>query len=135
MVAAKPVSYIGSVEAHTKAFAANSRVAVQTALKYPAFYLDCPCCQQVECTSGQQPDTGILYRLLLQSGHQINLADLFLAFQTVVSGEAEADSTMDRFYRALAELRLLGDIVAQGRKDRRAAASLERLCTTDALVQ
>lgn len=135
MITAKPASYIGSVETHTKAFVANSRMAVQTALKYPAFYLDCPCCRQIECTSEQQPDTGILYRLILQSGHQINLADLFLAYQTVLSSEVAADSAMDRFYRGLAELRLLGDIVAQGRKDRRAAASLERLCTTDSLIQ
>ncbi|CCC04973.1 hypothetical protein SMACR_04340 [Sordaria macrospora] len=92
----------------------------ERALTRPHGYLGCECCSKTTGTlSATLPTTCILYQLYLETGSLVNVADLWSAYYALVGedsdvglGEREA---LVRFYRGLAELRLMG-FVKQSRK-------------------
>lgn len=82
-------------------FMPRPRFAVERALSSPHDYLGCNCCDPVENgLSASQPATAILYQLYLESGALINIADLWLAFQTIVVAE-DADDEEEEQQRVL----------------------------------
>lgn len=73
-------------------FTAKPRFAVERALSCPRDYLGCTCCDSAENgLSSSQPATAILYQLYLESGAQINVADLQSAFNTIMCAEEPED--------------------------------------------
>lgn len=92
----------------------------ERALTRPHGYLGCECCSKTTGTlSATLPTTCILYQLYLETGSLVNVADLWSAYYALVGedsdvglGEREA---LVRFYRGLAELRLMG-FVKQSKK-------------------
>ncbi|KAF1814016.1 hypothetical protein P152DRAFT_465744 [Eremomyces bilateralis CBS 781.70] len=95
---------------HRAAFMPRTRQVIDRALASPYDYLNCECCQDTQTAlSSTQPDTSILYRLCLESGQLINMADLLSAFENV-KGDNEGDDkdTSASFQQALAELLYLG---------------------------
>lgn len=105
-------------------FTPRPRFTIEEALSNPHSYLDCECCASTDGTLlSTNPPTAILYQLYLETGGLINIFDLWSAFYAVVSGaesnasaEDADDSEEDlkerlaltQFYRALADLKLLG---------------------------
>lgn len=74
------------------AFTPKPRFAVERALSSPQDYLACTCCDNAENgLSSTQPATAILYQLYLESGSQINVSDLWSAFNTIVGNEGGED--------------------------------------------
>lgn len=105
---------------YREVFTPRPRHAIERALSVPHDYLGCTCCRaSSEGMSSSQPPTAILYQLYLETGGLINIFDLWSAFYTIVGGEdgEERDerSALVLFYRALADLKLLG-MVKQSRK-------------------
>lgn len=100
-------------------FTPRPRYAIERALSVPHDYLGCTCCKGSEGLSSSQPPTAILYQLYLETGGLINVFDLWSAFFTIIGGDDGEDcderTTLALFYRALADLRLLG-LVKQSRK-------------------
>ncbi len=101
-------------------FTPKPRHAIERALSLPHDYLGCACCKaSEEGLSSSQPPTAILYQLYLETGSLINVSDLWSAFYAIVGGEDEQDcnerNALLLFYRALADLKLLG-MVKQSRK-------------------
>ncbi len=100
-------------------FMARPRHAIERALSSPHDYLGCTCCNSSEGLSSSQPATSILYQLYLESGGLVNVFDLWSAFFTIVGGEDGEDcderTALMLFYKALADLKLLG-MVKQSRK-------------------
>ena len=92
------------------------RKAIERALGTPHDYLDCECCEGEEGLKASHPATALVYQLYLESGSLINVADMWAAFQAIVSPEQlgeEAEQDQEKlalFHRALAELRYLGMI-------------------------
>lgn len=77
---------------YADAFTPKPRFAVERALSSPRDYLACDCCHSAEVgLSSSQPATAILYQLYLESGNQINAADLWSAFWTVVGADGAED--------------------------------------------
>ncbi|KAG7006021.1 origin recognition complex subunit 3 [Physcia stellaris] len=104
-------------------FTPRPRFAVERALSSPHDYLGCSCCSSAENgLSSTQPATAILYQLYLESGSQINVADLWSAFNTIVGAEDPEDEEADQqrtlalFSQALAELKYLGMIKSSRKK-------------------
>ncbi|NXU59708.1 ORC3 protein, partial [Turnix velox] len=101
---------------------AAPRIALHTALNNPYWYLKNPALKSDGGSiSNKAPDICIVYRLHLECGRLINLADWLEAFSTVVTavegpnaGAASSDQVDDvihaRFIRAVSELELLGFI-------------------------
>ncbi|NXI45309.1 ORC3 protein, partial [Galbula dea] len=101
---------------------AAPRIAVHTALNNPHCYLKNQALKSDGGSlSNKAPDICIAYRLHLECGRLINLADWLEAFSTVVmaaerpnadaaSSEQEEDIIHARFIRAVSELELLGFI-------------------------
>lgn len=78
-------------------FMPKPRFAVERALSSPHDYLGCNCCDAVENgLSASQPATAILYQLYLESGSLINTADLWSAFQTIVTAEDIEDEEQEQ---------------------------------------
>lgn len=107
-----------SKSANREMFTPRPRYAVERALTAPHDYLGCTCCKASEGLSASQPPTAILYQLYLETSGLINVFDLWSAFSTIISGEKAEDDerrNLALFYRALADLRLLG-MIKQSRK-------------------
>ena len=69
-------------------FLPRPRFAVERALSSPHDYLNCECCGTAEeGLSASQPSISIMYRLYLESGSVLNMADLWSAFWTIVQSE------------------------------------------------
>ena len=101
----------------------SPRKAIERALSTPHDYLDCECCEGEEGLKASHPTTSILYQLYLESGSMINIADMWAAFQAIISSdapegddEAQNEEPLALFYRALAELRYLGMIKGSRKK-------------------
>jgi origin recognition complex subunit 3 len=83
------------------------------ALSRPHDYLACACCGGANGGLGSTlPATAILYQLYLEAGALINVADLWSAYYALVGEESDVGmderSALVCFYRALAELRMMG---------------------------
>lgn len=105
---------------YREVFTPKPRYAIERALSVPHDYLGCTCCKASEGgLSASQPPTSILYQLYLETGGLINVFDLWSAFNTIMGGEDGEDgderSTLALFYRALADLKILG-LVKQSKK-------------------
>jgi origin recognition complex subunit 3 len=105
---------------YREVFTPKSRYAIERALSVPHDYLGCTCCKaSEEGLSSSQPPTAVLYQLYLETGFLINVFDLWSAFYAIVGGEDGADcderNALVLFYRALADLKLLG-MIKQSRK-------------------
>ncbi|KAF4465306.1 origin recognition complex subunit 3 [Fusarium albosuccineum] len=99
-------------------FVPRPRTVLERSLTRPHDYLSCSCCRPGdEGTPATLPATALLYRLYLETGSLINVADLWSAFAALV-GDEEADErkTLVMFYRAMAELRALGFVKASKKK-------------------
>lgn len=100
-------------------FAPRPRAAIENALSAPREYLTCNAGAFDQRLSSTQPATAILYQIYLEAGPLINIADLWTTFYDILSGKAgdecdERESLM-QFYRALADLKMLG-MVKQSKK-------------------
>ena len=105
-----------------QSFDPHPRAALERALLRPGDYLGCECCTEA---IGPMPPASILFTLLQEAPTIINVRDLFDAFQSrfepavvangIHDGDEEGDqlkATQTQFYRALAELKMLGLIKA-----------------------
>lgn len=100
---------------YREVFTPRPRHAIERALSVPHDYLGCTCCKSsTQGLSSTQPSTAILYQLYLETGGLINVFDLWSAFHTIAGAddgeEREERSCLMLFYKALADLRLLGMI-------------------------
>lgn len=98
---------------YREVFTPRPRHAIERALSVPHDYLGCTCCKATAGSlSSSQPATAILYQLYLETGGLINVFDLWSAFHTIAGAddgeERDERSSLMLFYRALADLRLLG---------------------------
>jgi origin recognition complex subunit 3 len=91
-------------------FVPRPRLIFERGLTRPHDYLGCECCKPGE--SGLQstlPPLSILYQLYMETGSLINVADLWTAYQGLVSQiEDDERKVLLMFYRGLAELRAFG---------------------------
>ncbi|KAE9971384.1 hypothetical protein EG328_003140 [Venturia inaequalis] len=110
---------------HRAAFTPKTRFSIERALFAPHDYLNCECCAQAgdeqdgeASLAPTQPATSLLYRLYLESGALISVADLWSAFSAIVGDEEGGDEkeVMPLFERALAELKYLGLIKGTRKK-------------------
>lgn len=114
------------------------RACLHTALGNPSpTYLACACCSDAKGIVPTMNDTNIAYRLHLEHGKMINLADWAVQFRDVVlgkhglddenQGEEEEDGTREekervakeihaRFVRSASELQYLGLIKGTNRR-------------------
>lgn len=111
--------FYDSIPPSRDVFIPRPRPVFERSLGRPHDYLGCECCK--EGSGGIQatlPATAILYQLYIETGSLINVADLWTAFQGVVSGEEEEDErkTLVAFYQGLAELKALGFVKASKKK-------------------
>ncbi|KAB5580442.1 origin recognition complex subunit 3 N-terminus-domain-containing protein [Coniochaeta sp. 2T2.1] len=94
---------------------------VETALIRPHDYLACECCSNTDGDmTATMPATAILYRLYMEAGALINVADLWSAYYALVGEEIEEGGfdereALLRFYQGLAELKTMG-FVKQSKK-------------------
>jgi origin recognition complex subunit 3 len=91
------------------------------ALSRPHDYLGCSCCGGAKgATASTLPATCILYHLYLEAGALINVADLWSSFFALIGGDGEGDvderTGLVLFYRALAELKLMGFVKSSRKK-------------------
>ncbi|KAH6854476.1 origin recognition complex subunit 3 N-terminus-domain-containing protein [Chaetomium sp. MPI-CAGE-AT-0009] len=101
------------------------------ALSRPHDYLACACCGEANGGLGSTlPATAILYHLYLEAGALINVADLWSAYYALVGEESDVGlderTALVCFYRALAELRMMG-FVKQSKKKADHVAKLKWL--------
>ncbi|RKP34654.1 origin recognition complex subunit 3 N-terminus-domain-containing protein [Dimargaris cristalligena] len=105
-----------------KAFNAQPRASVQTALGQPGLYIRCQCCathKEVDAIHHSHDDTCVLYKLYLECGRLINLYDWFVAFSSIKEGDPRHPSPKElqaRFVRGISELQFLGFIKPTTRK-------------------
>ncbi|KAI9008615.1 hypothetical protein DFJ74DRAFT_363658 [Hyaloraphidium curvatum] len=121
------VDSVGVVEKH---FAPPIRACLHTALGKPSpTYLACACCpdDQLRATMG---DPQIAYRLHLEHGRMVNLADWAVQFRDVVNGSVERKEEEDggeeaewrakevhaRFVRSASELQFVGLVKRTNRR-------------------
>ncbi|PWI65168.1 hypothetical protein PCL_07345 [Purpureocillium lilacinum] len=123
-------------------FVPRPRAAFERSLGRPHDYLGCSCCAPGGEGGGVQatlPATAVLYKLYLETGSLINVADLWAAFDALLASrggaddkeavagndddevepDAEAAGERERlvmFYRGLAELRALGYVKGSKKK-------------------
>jgi origin recognition complex subunit 3 len=97
--------------------APQPRTVIETALCSPYQFLDCETVSDGQAPSKTQPATAILYQRYLEAGPLINMADLWSSFLEIVADEEEPDEreALMQFYRALADLKLMG-MVKQSKK-------------------
>jgi origin recognition complex subunit 3 len=98
---------------YREVFTPRPRHAIERALSVPHDYLGCTCCKTATGgLSSSHPATATLYQLYLETGGLINVFDLWSAFHTIVGAddgeERDERSCLMLFYKALADLRLLG---------------------------
>ncbi|OBT71671.1 hypothetical protein VF21_10581 [Pseudogymnoascus sp. 05NY08] len=98
---------------YREVFTPRPRHAIERALSVPHDYLGCTCCKSATGgLSSSHPATATLYQLYLETGGLINVFDLWSAFHTIVGAddgeERDERSCLMLFYKALADLRLLG---------------------------
>ncbi|TVY64314.1 Origin recognition complex subunit [Lachnellula suecica] len=100
-------------------FAPRPRAAIENALSAPHEYLTCEVGGAEEGLSSTHPATAILYQSYLEAGALVNMADLWTTFYEILSGkegeESDEREVLMQFYRALANLKLLG-MVKQSKK-------------------
>lgn len=102
-------------------FVPRSRAAIERSLERPHDYLGLSYPKPddgKESDAAQLPPASLLYRLYLDCGSLINVADLWTAFHGLLS---QGDGTDERkillmFYRGLAELRILGFVKSSKKK-------------------
>jgi origin recognition complex subunit 3 len=99
-------------------FVPRPRTVLERSLTRPHDYLSCSCCKPGgEETPATLPATALLYRLYTETGSLINVADLWAAFSALISNEeTDERKSLVLFYRALAELRVLGFVKASKKK-------------------
>lgn len=97
---------------YREVFTPRPRHAIERALSVPHDYLGCTCCKAAGGLSSSHPATATLYQLYLETGGLINVFDLWSAFHTIVGADDDEErderSCLMLFYKALADLRLLG---------------------------
>ncbi len=122
--------FYDSKSPNREVFTPKPRYAIERALSVPHDYLGCTCCRAAsEGLSPSQPPTAILYQLYLETGGLINVFDLWSAFYAIVGGEGEGEDGEDDgdkeggerraltlFYRALADLKMLGMVKSSRKK-------------------
>lgn len=91
------------------------------ALSRPHDYLACACCAKADGgLAPTLPTTAVLYHLYLEAGALINVADLWSAYYALVGDESDVGlderSALVRFYRGLAELRMMGFVKPSRKK-------------------
>jgi origin recognition complex subunit 3 len=98
-------------------FTPRARFVVERGLSNPADYLGNDAGEDedaLEHLSASQPAVSILYQLYMESGAFINIYDLWRAFYTITGGEdgegCDERLGLTAFYRALAELKMMGMI-------------------------
>lgn len=116
-------------------FTPRPRFAIERALSRPGDYLGCECCSSSSSSSSPGvhpalPPTSVLWHLWRDAGAVINVRDLWEAFRSTVcqddgddddeetppvDGKVSARTGLALFYRALAELDMLG-LVKQTKK-------------------
>jgi origin recognition complex subunit 3 len=109
---------VDSTAALLDAFAPNPRETIETALSAPYHFLNYKASRHDKSLSMILPATAILYERYLEAGSIINMADLWSSFLEILAGDAEeADEreVLMQFYRALADLKLMG-MVKQSKK-------------------
>jgi|SRR3569833_2946996 len=90
---------------------------LERALSRPHDYLACSCCGgSGEGGVASLPATSILYNLYLEAGALVNVADLWSAFYAVVGEKHDERAGLVLFYRALAELRVMGFVKSSKKK-------------------
>lgn len=109
-------------------FESNPRAALERALTSPGDYLGCGCCNTsskdssgpqdnstngIGTETGSMPPASILFILLQEAPSIINVRDLYDAFESRLQesqpdGESVSTTVMMLFYRALAEMKMLG---------------------------
>jgi origin recognition complex subunit 3 len=121
------IFYYDQAETVKQRLSGCPRVAIQTALNNPRYYLNCTCCE-IEAGSIQDtlPDISVAFMLHLECGRLINLYDWLQAFTTVTEPPAkkatrkakndEQQALQARFIQAVSELQFLGFIKATKRK-------------------
>ncbi|KAH6898953.1 origin recognition complex subunit 3 N-terminus-domain-containing protein [Thelonectria olida] len=101
-------------------FVPRPRATLERSLTRPHDYLSCSCCKPAdEGIQSTLPATALLYRLYVETGNLINMADLWSAFLALTGEkdkEADERKTLVMFYRGLAELRALGFVKASKKK-------------------
>jgi origin recognition complex subunit 3 len=109
-----------SIYPYKDVFTPRPRYAIERALSAPHDYLTCDCCQFGEGISPTQPATASIYQMYLEAGSLINISDLWRAFLDNQNPNDEEDfderETLVLFYRALADLKLLGMIKESKKK-------------------
>ncbi|KAL9112031.1 MAG: hypothetical protein Q9227_003651 [Pyrenula ochraceoflavens] len=126
----------------TQSLHPRPRHAIQRALTSPADYLDCDCCSSTHSSSTtthqaqiSSHPTAVLWRLYGEAGANVNVADLWSAFEASMNSSAGQDdddegedvggdgderekATMAQFYTALAELKMLGFVKGKSGRGR-----------------
>lgn len=101
-------------------FTPRPRYAIERALSNPFDYLVSSSEQTQTKVSAEQPPTGILYQLYLESGSLVNVYDLWHAYLAVFESEKgeECDERLllTLFYRGLADLKALGLLKSSRKK-------------------
>lgn len=121
------VFYYDAIETVKQRLSGCPRVAIQTALNNPRYYLNCQCCEiEPGAIQDTLPDISVAFKLHLECGRLINLYDWLQAFLTVTeptvskSGKKfqqnQEQELHARFIRAVSELQFLGFIKATKRK-------------------
>ena len=109
-----------STSPYKEVFTPRPRAAIERALSAPHDYLNCKCCKSREGCSPTQPATAIIYQMYLEAGSLINIADLWTAFLDNQSGNegevVDERESLVLFYRALADLKLLGTVKQSKKK-------------------
>jgi len=108
-------------------FVPRPGAVIARALSRPHDYLACSCCGGPD--GGNVSATSVLYKLYLEAGSLINVADLWSAFFALVGqGDGDGGGSDDSgegcdertalvlFYRALADLRAMGFVKASRKK-------------------
>ncbi|KAJ1962061.1 Origin recognition complex subunit 3, partial [Dispira parvispora] len=116
------IFYYGNERLLKRAFTAQPRASLQTALGQPWLYMHCACCPPHEDGDTILPtlqDTCTLYKLYLECGRMINLYDWFMAFSSIKEKEPHQPSSKElqaRFIRSVSELQYLGFLKSTSRK-------------------
>ena len=108
-----------SADSFLDVFAPRPRAAIENALSAPHEYLTCEMGGSEAGLSSTHPPTAIIYQSYLEAGSLINMADLWTTFHEILSGkegdEGDEREALMQFYRALADLKLVG-MVKQSKK-------------------
>ena len=95
------------------------RYSIERALSSPQQYIRCDCCRLDQGVWTKQPPTASIYQLYLEAGSLINISDMWRAYLDMQNPDDHEDfderEALVLFYRALAELKLLG-MIKQSKK-------------------